>query len=54
MRTVFWWRNIKERIHLDDLGLDGKTLLELILDKQHEMVQTGLICLRKWTDDGMM
>jgi len=33
-----WWKNIKERIHLDDIGLDGRTLLEWILDKQHEMV----------------
>jgi len=28
----FGGKDIKERIHLDDIGLDGKTLLEWILD----------------------
>jgi hypothetical protein len=27
----FWWRNLKEGIHLEDLGLDSKILLKCIL-----------------------
>jgi hypothetical protein len=34
----FWWKNIEERIHLDYIGLNGRILLEWILDKQYEMV----------------
>jgi hypothetical protein len=52
--TGFWWKNIKERIHLDDIGLDGRTLLEWILDKQHEMVYNGLICFRIRAGVGLM
>jgi endo-beta-N-acetylglucosaminidase D len=29
MYTKFWWRNLKERYHLQDLGLDGSLLLKL-------------------------
>ena len=46
MHKWFWWNTIKERIHLEAISLDGRTLLKWILDKQHEMVQTELICLR--------
>jgi len=34
--TGFWWKNIKERIHLDVLGLDGRILLEWLLDKNRK------------------
>ena len=27
MRAEFWWRNIKERDHLVDLGLEGRIIL---------------------------
>ena len=26
MHTEFWWGNLKERGHLEDLGVDGTTL----------------------------
>jgi hypothetical protein len=29
MYTAFWWRNLKEREHLKDLGLDGRIILYL-------------------------
>jgi hypothetical protein len=31
--TVFWLENLKGRDHLEDLGVDGKIILEWILRK---------------------
>jgi hypothetical protein len=31
--TEFWPQNLKERDHLDDLGVEGKVVLKLILQK---------------------
>jgi hypothetical protein len=31
--TVFWLENLKERDHLEDLGVDRKILLECVLGK---------------------
>jgi hypothetical protein len=33
MRTVFSLENTKERYHLEDIGVDGKIILEWILGK---------------------
>ena len=33
MRTRFWWGNLKERDHLEGLGVDGRILLKWILKK---------------------
>jgi hypothetical protein len=32
--TSFWWRNLRERNHLQDLGVDGRALLKRIFKKQ--------------------
>jgi len=33
MHTVFWLENLKESYHLENLGIDGKIILEWILIK---------------------
>jgi hypothetical protein len=31
--TGFWWRNLRERDHLEDPGVDGRTVLRWIFKK---------------------
>ena len=31
MQTGFWWGKLKERDHLEDIGIDGSLILKLIL-----------------------
>ena len=45
MHTGFWWRNLKNRDHLEDLGIDGRTILTRILVKYDGRVWTGFIWL---------
>jgi hypothetical protein len=41
-----------ERKHLGDLGIDGRIILKLILEKYDVMMSTGLIWLRIGTSGG--
>jgi hypothetical protein len=34
IHTKFWLEKLKGKDHLEDLGIDGKIILELILGKQ--------------------
>jgi hypothetical protein len=47
-----WWGDVKKRDHLEDLGLDGRTLK--CICKKWDVVGawTGLICLRIGTGGG--
>jgi len=29
----FWWRNLRERNHVEDLGVDGRIIINVILQK---------------------
>jgi len=33
VRTRFWWGNLRERDHLEGLGLDGRIILKCIFKK---------------------
>jgi hypothetical protein len=33
IHTEFWWRNLNERDHLEDLGVCGRIILKGILKK---------------------
>ena len=46
MHTGFWWRNLKNRDYLEDLGIDGWTILTRILVKYDGKLWTGFIWLR--------
>ena len=46
--TEFWWRNLKEneRKHLEDLRVDGWTIVKWMLNFLVERLWTGFIWLR--------
>jgi hypothetical protein len=46
MLTVFWWKNLKNIDHLEDLGIDGRTTSPRILVKYDGRVWTAFIWLR--------
>jgi hypothetical protein len=52
MYAEFLSENRKGRDHSEDLGVDGKIILEWILGKQGGKVWTGLIWLRLGTSGG--
>jgi hypothetical protein len=43
--TRFWWRNLRERDHLEDPGLDGKIILSWIFRKWD---------VRSWTESSWL
>jgi hypothetical protein len=49
MHTKYWSENLKGRNPLENLGIDGRILLEWILEKLGETVRTGFIWLRRGT-----
>ena len=50
--TVCWWRNLRERDHLRDPGVDGRIILICIFRKCDVGVWTGLSWLRIRTGGG--
>jgi hypothetical protein len=41
MHTIFWLENVKGRDCFEDLGIDGRILLEWILGKYGRKVPSG-------------
>jgi len=48
----FWYRNLREREHLDDPGVDGKIILRWLFRKWDVWVWTGSSWLRIGTGGG--
>jgi len=53
VHTVFWFENLKERDHSDDLRVEGKIILKCILGKQDRKL-TGCIRLRMGISGGLL
>ena len=45
---------MRERCHLRDLGIDGRTLLKLAFEKSSDRALTGLLRLRVGTGGGLL
>jgi hypothetical protein len=54
LNTVFWSEILKGADHLEDLGVDGRIILEWSLGKYVRKVWTGFIWLRIRTIDGLL
>jgi len=49
-----WWGNLRERDHLEDIGIDRRIILDWILEKLVEMIWTGFIWLRGETSGRLL
>jgi hypothetical protein len=52
--TRFWWGNLSERDHLEDLDIDDGIILKCIFKKWNGGAWTGLIWLRIGTGGGLL
>jgi hypothetical protein len=53
VQTGFWWKNVKERHHLDDPGIDVRIIVRWIFRKWDGCME-GLISLSTGTGGGPM
>ena len=50
----FCWGNLKEKGHLEDLGVGGRVILKYILNKRDGRAWTGLIWQGIGTSGGLL
>ena len=53
-RSVYRWRNLRERDHLEHPGVDGRIILRRIFTKWDVGVWNGSICLMIGTRGGLL
>jgi hypothetical protein len=54
MHAILRLEDLKERDHLEDVGVDRRIILEWILGKQGGKVWTGFIWIRIGTSGGLL
>jgi len=54
VHTGFWWANLRERDHLEDPGLDGRTMLKWIFREWNVGAWIGMIWFRIGTGGGLL
>ena len=45
VHTGFWWEDLRQREHLEDLDVDGRIILKRVIKKWDGESMTGLIWL---------
>jgi len=54
VRTGIWWEELRERDHLEDLGVDVRLILKWISKNFDGLPWTGLIWFRIGTNGGLL
>jgi hypothetical protein len=54
MYPTVWSKNLKGRHHSEDLGIDGRIILEWILGQYGGKVWNRLTWLRIWASGGLL
>jgi hypothetical protein len=54
VHTEFWWGDLEERVHVEDLGTDGRVILKWIINTLEREEWTGLIWPKMGTGGGLL